>query len=160
MADSRKNWLQQEQEENRKILQKFWDMRVQMPNRNENSIKNIKDMFLVGVPPKGMDREEWTNKLNNIWLDSSTFENFDTFWKLFEHVPSLKAVGIAENLIQPRQAIEIKKITNDNLDDINQYTHDKNLSISVLLGSVKKNNIESVCSENKKISDIYSMHSI
>ena len=117
----------EEQEENRKILQKIWEMRIEEPNWNDNSVRNIKDMFLVAVPPKGMDKDVWSQKLNDAWNDRSAFENFDKFWDFFKHAPSLKAVERAEGLTL-QQVAELENpvtITQSNVKDIVKYTEGK-----------------------------------
>ncbi len=159
MQSDRKSWYQKEQEENPRILKKFWDMRVQGSNKNIISIANIKDMFLVGLPPENMNREEWTNKLNQAWNDGSAFKDFDTFYEFFKHVPSMKPVAIEENLM-PKEVIEVGAITKQHLNDIQQYTQDKTLSVVGVLGSARSNHFESFSSNSNKTSDVFSLQSV
>lgn len=162
MQSTRKTWYQSEQEENSRILQKFWEMRVQPPNRNENSITNIKNMFLVGIPPIGKKRDAWVEELNAAWENPATFEKYENFAKYFAHVSSLKRVGIAEGLFPstPKEPVAISEISEGQRDDIFQYIKDKELSIVALTGSAVTDKVTSICSSDNRPEDIFSIHSV
>lgn len=159
MQSARKTWYQIEQEENSRILQKFWEMRVQPPNKNESSIANIKNMFLIGIPPIGKEQDAWAEELNAAWENPATFEKYENFAQFFKHVPSLKSVSVAESLF-PKKSVTVSEISEDQRGDIAQYIKDKELSAVVLTGSVATDKITSICSNENQLSDKFSIHSV
>ena len=124
MTQTRKSWSQEEQEEKEIILKRFWDERVNSPNKEqrENSLKNIKDLFLQGQPRSGISKENWKEELNKAWADESDkspFKNENTFYSFFTHITSLKVIGYVENLM-PTYNRESTIIINESLKEINK----------------------------------------
>ncbi len=96
------SWLQQEELEKPIILKKFWEERVLHPKDAEqkaSSINSIKNYFLLALPKSGMSEPEWEVEVNRALADGSAFANEEAFYKFFEHISSVKEVGIAEGLI-------------------------------------------------------------
>lgn len=152
------NWIEEERKEKEIILQRFWNERVLQGN--EEAINGIKGGFLYMHPPKGMGRKEWCNKLDELWKRKEIFSDFAQFKALFEHISSLKAVGLYEGFINNRQANEIKSISSAQMQALSQYAQAKNISIAMQIGSTKHDVMQAYCTEDNKLTDVYSMHSV
>ena len=157
------SWLQQEELEKPIILKKFWEERVLHPKDAEqkaSSINSIKNYFLLALPKPGMSEPEWEVEVNRAWDDGSAFSSEEAFYEFFEHISSVKAVGIAEGLI-PRlePSKEAVMVTEDEIESIKQYTKDKDITVSGIVGSVTLG-IHPCCSDSYSTSDVFSTHSI
>ncbi|MFI4919901.1 MAG: serine hydrolase domain-containing protein [Legionellales bacterium] len=157
------SWLQQEQLEKPLILKKFWEERVLHPKDTEqraHSINGIKNHFLLALPKPGMNDTEWADYVDQAWADGSAFASEEAFYKFFEHISSVKAVGVAEGLI-PRVDPSKKAITvtEDETESIKQYTKDKGITVSGIVGSITTG-IHPCCSDSYSTSDVFTTQSI
>jgi CubicO group peptidase (beta-lactamase class C family) len=158
-----RSWFEQEQQDKQIILEKFWNQCVLNPDekRREQAINGIKDHFLLALPEPGISQNDWITKVNSAWKDPSTFTNKEKFFGFFTHISSLKAVGVAEGLISsPKAKEEAVNITDNEKNALKQYTEDRNITVSVIAGSVKTNNILPLCSENYTTSDVFTTQSV
>ncbi len=159
---SPRSWSEQEQYEKSIILQKFWDQRVLSTDakQRERSINAIKNQFLLALPAPGFNQNEWIDKVNKAWADGSAFKSSKIFFEFFSHIHSVTSVGLAENLMpQPTIKNEAVDITDAERKTLQQYTKDRNIAVTAMMGSVKTKTIE-VCPKDYKTSDVFSIESV
>ncbi len=162
MTQTRKNWSQQEQEEKAFILKRFWNERVNSPNAalRQACLNNLKKYFLSTRPPNGMSIKDWEEKLNREWADGSAFKDINTFNSYFTHIPSLKSVGYAENLL-PQRAFGNgpAHVTATDVNELSQYVADKDYTICSIFGSLNSDEISS-CTRGLAATDAVSTQSV
>lgn len=128
--------------------------------KRENSLNGIKDHFLLALPASDFSQEAWIKKVNQAWADGSAFVDEQTFFHFFDHIDFVKAVGMAEGLVAvPQPKTEAVKLMAKDLEPAIQYTHDKEIQVSAMVGSVE-GNVLPLCSENYSTSDVFTTQSV
>lgn len=182
MINSRKSWWEQDEQKRQEaeelkdeILNKFWEIHV--TNSNETYTGPLKG-FLKGIPPKGLSREDWSSVLEG----EMQYENYPPFNEviinknkkqfdyLFKHVQPIAVLSIDEGegfgiaakkrekyVDVPKEAVA-KTLSNSDIEAINQYMKDTNMSAVTSISS--NNHIVTISTEGNNENCVFSIHSV
>ena len=170
MLSPRISWSKEEQTEKADILKKFWEKLI-LPGGNDFSIQQLKDRFLISRPQGQMTIDEWSKHLDSVLqpLKEKGPKNEKakrTFFELFDHIPSIKSVGLATGFVSKSKELKHVNVTDADVADIKRYTLDRKISVSISAGSMEikegkaASNTTQFNTDKYQSSDIFSIHSI
>jgi hypothetical protein len=140
-------WQQQELVEKEKILKAFWQERI--IKYTKKSVDSFKDFIINTNYPKDL---EWENKIEILFQDAVNQKiTFDLFFDTLKNIPLsyIRAMNHVEKLIPNEQFEDIEpNINGTDLFNIQQYIQNKNMSVSLTIGSAKDELITPEFSEN------------
>lgn len=140
-------WQQKEYVEKDNILRAFWQERIL--NYHKDSIDGFKDFIISTRYPNDLD---WENKINILFQNAVDQKiTFDVFFDALKTIPLsyVRVMNDVEKLIPNEQFEDIDPhINNNDLFEIEEYIKNKNLSLSLTLGSAKDKLITPEFTEN------------
>lgn len=146
-SNAKHDWLQDDLTEKNKILQVFWQERI--IKYNKKSVDDFKNLIIKKHFP---DDSIWQDKIERLFDDAIIKKiEYDTFFTELQDQPLVlfKYMNELEQLVPEDQFEDIKpdiKLTD--IQDIEQYIKDKQMSVAVTLGSEKNDLITPDFPEN------------